>query len=280
MNKYSSIYGGIVEDNKDPKNLGRVRITIPSVTTEFVSEWAWPAVNVAGVLSGRFEPPAEGSTCFVMFMEGDIEVPIYMGGYWPEPDGVPETPEEFRRDIPTNRGYKSPGGHLIEYDDAEDTQAIRLTSINGMKVHLDDANKLLCLETPDGNKFCLDDENEQVTLESIGDFILTIAGDENRVVDGDMNYEAANINFTANSNISLEGTNVEIIASASAKFEGTGGTDVGSSGSATNVNGSVVNLGGGGAPVARLGDTAIGTGAHGVPVVSNIVSGSGKVFSA
>lgn len=72
---------------------------------------------------------------------------------------------------------------------------------------------------------------------------------------------------------------VEIKSDAKAKLEGTGGTDVGSSAAPTNVNGQIVNLAGGGVPVARVGDQAIGVGNAGAPVVSYIVSGSPLVTS-
>lgn len=49
--------------------------------------------------------------------------------------------------------------------------------------------------------------------------------------------------------------------------------------SMVNVDGGMVNLAGGGAPVARVGDTAIGTGNYGAPVVSTILIGSPKVTS-
>ena len=72
---------------------------------------------------------------------------------------------------------------------------------------------------------------------------------------------------------------VDVKSDGSVKIEGTGSTDVGSGASVTNVNGSMVMLAGGGAPIARLGDMAVGTGNMGGPVISNIVQGSSKVFS-
>lgn len=272
MNQYNSIYAAIVIENKDPKFLGRTKLLVPAISDQFTTEWAMPAVNVCGVNSGRFEPPPINSGCFVMFMEGDPEVPIYLGGFWAEPDGNTETPQEFRREDASNRGYKSPLGHLIEYDDAEATQGVRITSFGGFKYHIDDKNKQLIIETPAGQKFVFDDENEVALLQTTGDMVATIG-------------KNLDINVTENLNVNAteEAHNVdnfEVNSTGQAKVIGEGGTDVGSPSSVTNVDGATVNLGGGGAPVARLGDTTVGIGVFGVPVTSTIISGSGKVTSA
>lgn len=77
MNQYNSFYAGIVTENKDPKFLGRIKVLVPAISTEFSTEWAMPAVNVGGPNSGRFEPPPINSGVFVAFMEGDPETPLY-----------------------------------------------------------------------------------------------------------------------------------------------------------------------------------------------------------
>lgn len=65
-----------------------------------------------------------------------------------------------------------------------------------------------------------------------------------------------------------------------AEISGLTQTIVGSGAGITMVNGSIVLLGGGGLPVARVGDITIGVGNLGIPVISNIVLGSFKVLSA
>lgn len=42
---YCGIYRGIVVDNKDPKNLGRVKLMVPQVLGEQVTDWAWPVTG-------------------------------------------------------------------------------------------------------------------------------------------------------------------------------------------------------------------------------------------
>jgi hypothetical protein len=73
--------------------------------------------------------------------------------------------------------------------------------------------------------------------------------------------------------------NVTVNADGSAKFAGTGGTEVGSAGSQTQVNGQQVLLAGGGPGVARLGDRVITVGNLGMPATGTIIQGSTKVLS-
>jgi hypothetical protein len=74
------------------------------------------------------------------------------------------------------------------------------------------------------------------------------------------------------------GAEVSVSADAEATFAGDAITTVGGNG-ITNVDGTLVLLGGGGAPVARVGDQVMGIGNLGIPVISTIILGSFKVLS-
>lgn len=164
--EYNGIYPGTVDTNEDPEFLGRIKIKVGVLGDEYVTEWAFPASMVGGSGSGLYMPPDVDASVQVMFLDGDPEVPVYFGGFWSAPDGVSEVPEEFQREIPTNRGYKSPGGHIWEVDDAEDTQGIRWTSIGGIQVGMDDSLTKFFIRTPGGHIMTLDDTPgaEEVSL--------------------------------------------------------------------------------------------------------------------
>lgn len=42
---YCGIYRAVVVDNKDPKGLGRVKLMVPQVLGEQVTDWAWPVTG-------------------------------------------------------------------------------------------------------------------------------------------------------------------------------------------------------------------------------------------
>ena len=87
--------------------------------------------------------------------------------------------------------------------------------------------------------------------------------------------------MTASSTYDIAATGAaKVVAQAKAEFMGNAGTDVGSPASITNVNGTLVNIGGGGPSVARLGDMVISVGNLGFPAIGTIITGSPKVTSA
>jgi hypothetical protein len=73
--KFYGIYRGIVQSNKDPLNKNRVKVTVPQVFSDSVTEWCWP-VNTTGF---SLPKPAVGQGVWVMFEGGDPSFPIWAG---------------------------------------------------------------------------------------------------------------------------------------------------------------------------------------------------------
>lgn len=91
VNKISNdnpLMRGIVVDNDDPKKMGRVRIRIPSIhgRKELVKKedlpWAYPCFPVASYNSGMFILPEVGSRVWLLFEDGDLNKPVYIGGMY------------------------------------------------------------------------------------------------------------------------------------------------------------------------------------------------------
>jgi hypothetical protein len=75
-------YRGLVVENLDPEQIGRVLLQVPDVLGEIPSSWAMPCVPVAGIQSGIFAVPPIGSQVWVEFEQGDPDYPIWTGGFW------------------------------------------------------------------------------------------------------------------------------------------------------------------------------------------------------
>lgn len=69
------VYRGIVTDNKDPQNNGRIKVKVPQLFHEEPTEWAWPSFSA----TGRQKPPAVGQGVWVMFEGGDVAFPLWVG---------------------------------------------------------------------------------------------------------------------------------------------------------------------------------------------------------
>ena len=84
------LWWGVVTNNKDPENRGRIRARIPGMNN-VESTWAEPLSNpgAGGKKRGTKATPKVGATVAVMFVQGDIDEPVFFPG--PPPIGqVPE----------------------------------------------------------------------------------------------------------------------------------------------------------------------------------------------
>jgi len=109
--RYFGKYRGIVRDNDDPENMGRVRAQVPEIYGEVDSPWALPSVPFAGNGHGLVVLPEVDDGVWIEFEAGDISRPIWSGCWWargemPDPGGT-ET-----------RVLVTSGGHKLILDDA------------------------------------------------------------------------------------------------------------------------------------------------------------------
>ena len=80
--RYYGKYRGLVVENIDPEQIGRVLVQVPDVLGETPSSWAMPCVPAAGIQAGCFIVPPIGSQVWVEFEQGDPDYPIWTGGFW------------------------------------------------------------------------------------------------------------------------------------------------------------------------------------------------------
>src|SRR6478609_3476009 len=81
QNRFFGKYRGLVVDNNDPTNRGRLQVTVPAVFNE-VNAWAMPCIPYAGPNMGNYMMPDVGAGVWVEFEAGDTSYPIWTGGYW------------------------------------------------------------------------------------------------------------------------------------------------------------------------------------------------------
>jgi hypothetical protein len=79
--KYYSIYEGIVEDNEDPKKLGRLKVSVPKVYGKYISGWAAGKGLMLGRDAGVMVLPSKGEAVWVSFEGGDPRYPVWEYGW-------------------------------------------------------------------------------------------------------------------------------------------------------------------------------------------------------
>jgi hypothetical protein len=80
--RYYGKYRGLVLDNLDPLQTGRVLVQVAAVAGELPSTWAMPCVPAAGIQAGLFIVPPIGSQVWIDYEQGDPDYPVWTGGFW------------------------------------------------------------------------------------------------------------------------------------------------------------------------------------------------------
>jgi hypothetical protein len=123
-------YRGLVLNNQDPSNLGRLQANVPEVLGGIPTGWAIPAAPYAGTGAGFFAVPLVGAGVWIEFEAGDVSRPIWSGAWWAAGEvpmneqGVPARPE--------TKILRSDFGLLVALDDT--AQTITLSDALGLNL--------------------------------------------------------------------------------------------------------------------------------------------------
>ncbi|HEY0867639.1 MAG TPA: phage baseplate assembly protein V [Fimbriimonas sp.] len=82
-------YRGLVVSNTDPLMQGRIQAQVPDVLGMVPSTWALPCLPFAGAQQGLFVVPSVGAGVWIEFEHGDLDYPIWTGGWWSTQAEVP-----------------------------------------------------------------------------------------------------------------------------------------------------------------------------------------------
>lgn len=169
---------GMVEDNKDPDKLGRVRVRI-SPYQDFLTDelpWACPMLGSHGNSAsyGGLNVPEIGSQVRVTFPSEDLTAPYYSGAE------VNEMNRQtlFDEDYPDTYGYKDSNGNFIKINKAKGTIHLQHQSTTNIQI------------TPDGSIFVNLKNGGSLVMTSKNSFNLSISGvDITGTPDGTLNIE-------------------------------------------------------------------------------------------
>lgn len=130
-------YRGIVQDNQDPTQRGRLEVLVPAVMDQ-EPVWAMPCLPYGGNNMGFYTIPEPGTGVWVEFEAGDPSYPIWVGCFW----GDGEVPQNDRNigATPPVKILRTQQGLMVTLDDQQ--QAIAISDKNG--------NNLLNIEVQQG----------------------------------------------------------------------------------------------------------------------------------
>ena len=153
MNPENGIIIGIVDDLKDPENLGRVRVTYP-VLEDQLSDWARLVSLMAGKERGAFFRPEVGDEVLVAFEQGDPRRPYILGGVWSTPD--PPPPDDGKPEENNWRFFRSRSGHVFKLDDTQGAERVEI-------IDKDETHKIIIDTAGDKIQILCDSGDVEVT---------------------------------------------------------------------------------------------------------------------
>ena len=213
---------GIVKDNVDPNEGGRIKVEFPSLGAQ--SFWIRQASPNAGKERGLYALPEVEDEVLVVFMMGDISQGVIVGQFWNGPDKPPTeakdglpgpgktdtgakwSTDQFTdgsKDLSANdrRLWRSRSGHLFVFDDTSGAETVQIWDKNHELAFVFDSTENRILLTNSKGDIHIRTKND-LYLEA-GKNIKWIAGEEIKGESGKDTIHDSKMNWklTAKQNI-------------------------------------------------------------------------------
>jgi phage baseplate assembly protein gpV len=183
-NKYFGKYRGFVVDNDDPEQLARLRLTVPAVLGEAPTGWALPCLPFGGLAQqGFFMVPEVDAQVWVEFEGGNLNAPIWTGTFWQQSS---DPPSEAALSPPTTRVFKTPSGHVLQFDDADGAERFRLAHPAGTEMTVDENGTVVITDAQD-NTLTLNADSSEIVLTDANGNTLTMNSSGTTVEDSNGN---------------------------------------------------------------------------------------------
>jgi phage baseplate assembly protein V len=124
MSQRNAVYSATVVQARDPRGLGRLKVSVPAFDQEV---WARHAVLLAGERQGTWFVPDAGDNVLVAFESGDPRKPVVVGALWNGQERPPES-------NPQRTLLRTKHGATIVFDDG--TGSLEVEDSNGNAVKL------------------------------------------------------------------------------------------------------------------------------------------------
>lgn len=129
---------GLVTNNKDPEDMGRVKVKFPWLSDTDESHWARLVSPMAGPSRGIYYVPEVNDEVLVAFEHGDMNYPYIVGAVWNGKDKPPLSIDEAVKGGTTiRRLIKTRAGHqILLVDDAgkEEIYIVDKTGKNSIRI--------------------------------------------------------------------------------------------------------------------------------------------------
>lgn len=213
------VYTGFVTDNKDPENLGRVKVKVPIIDDQKELGWSRVSTFMGGDSRGALFIPEIGDEVIIAFLLGDIRSPIVIGSLW---NNV-EKPPEGKNDQNDIRKIKTRAGHEVIFNDVKKDGGITIKTSAGHQIQLDDKQKNIEIKTSSGAQVLkMDGQGGSITVNS-GTTKITIGKDGPIKLEskGEVSVKGLNISLQADNKLELKANStLDLNCSGMIKLQG------------------------------------------------------------
>jgi uncharacterized protein involved in type VI secretion and phage assembly len=164
--RFFGVTVGVVTDNRDPDDLGRVKVKFPWLSDRDESNWARVVAPMAGKGRGAFFLPEPDDEVLVAFEHGRAEFPYVLGGLW---NGLDKAPESNTDGKNNHRTIKSRAGMVLRFDDtpgAEKIEILDKDTTGKTSIVIDRAHGTITIAAPSG--ITVRSDGGRLTLEGKG----------------------------------------------------------------------------------------------------------------
>lgn len=227
---------GLVSDVKDPENSGRVKLTFPWLSGDYVSDWARTVQLGAGKDRGWTVLPEVNDEVLVAFEQQDFDRPVVVGGLFNGVDTMPAGPVDLvdsGSGAINRRSMVSRAGHRIDLLDKDGNEGIRLTTKDEkFLLHLDKTNTTITVHA-DGK--VLIEGSQGITLDAKSSELAMKAQSIKMDATNGVQVSGGSgaVSVKTNGQLSLEGMTASVKGNTTAELKG---------GATTTVSGGLVKI--------------------------------------
>jgi len=186
------VFVGMVTNNQDPDNLGRVKVKIPALSDTEESDWAPVAAPMAGNQRGVFFLPEVDDAVLVAFAHGEPRFPYVLGALWNGKDAPPATNSDGKNNI---RVIQSRSGHVVKLNDEDGKETIEIIDKTG------------------NNSIVINTKDNTLTITADKDIVLS-------ATKGTIKLDAKNVEIGSSENTKIEAKGVTAKASSTFAING------------------------------------------------------------
>lgn len=167
-NAGNGIVVGVVTDNSDPNNQGRVKVKYPWLSEDHTSYWARIASPMAGSGRGFQFLPEIDDEVLVAFEHGDPTRPYIIGALWNGTDSPPyETGKSVGGGKVVRRMIQTRVGHKLAFLESPDTQGFVVKTADEHVIELRDTDKLIRVKTKMGHLIEMNDAEGKILVKDM-----------------------------------------------------------------------------------------------------------------